>query len=572
MHKSPRESVSAVPAKANGETEHAAQVFTLRRTYWRNGYRPVPVYSRQKRPRGNGWLADALQDPPVWATRWPEDVALSTGLATRTLTGIDVDILVQAVTDRIVWETEQMLGTTPLVRIGLAPKILLGFRCEEDPFRKLSTGAFVMPDGSEAKVEILADGQQFVADGIHPDTGQPYLWPAGSPETVPLADVPPITLEQAQAVIAKARGLLLANGGVEKQPRQQQATAAGADSFFAAVNAAALGNLATWVRQLFPKAVYQRGTGSWRVTAKDRGRPDLEEDISFHPAGAQDFGREHGLSPIDAVIEFGGSADAVAAAHWLCEQLAIEPTTLGWYERDNAYLPELESPPHPGSNTPDTDDWPEPVDFMAAQLGAPILKEHHIPPSLWPFISDNAERMGVATSSVALCAIVSASAAINEEWKLQPKRNDWDWTEAARLWGAIVGPPSVLKSPIIALTTKPIEMLDIKAMEEWNAQQIAHAAWKEAGGETVPEPKTPPRDRFLVESATIEALQEVLRDDAGGKLRAPLGKVLVRQDELEEFLANMDKYSTNNKGNDRGAWLRGGGQRVRARLEGSSRN
>ena len=154
-----------------------------------------------------------------------------------------------------------MLGTTPLVRIGRAPKTLLGFRCEEDPFRKLSTGTFVMPDGSEAKVEILADGQQFVADGIHPDTGQPYLWPAGSPETVPLADVPPITLEQAQAVVAKARELIIANGGVEKsrQPRQQQATAAGADSFFAAVNAAALGNLAAWVRQLFPKAVYQPG-------------------------------------------------------------------------------------------------------------------------------------------------------------------------------------------------------------------------------------------------------------------------------------------------------------------------
>ena len=139
-------------------------------------------------------------------------------------------MLIQAVVDRIVWETEQMLGTTPLVRIGRAPKTLLGFRCEKDPFRKLSTGTFVMPDGSEAKVEILADGQQFVADGIHPDTGQPYLWPAGSPETVPLAEVPPITLEQAQALIATARKLLIANGGVEKPPRQQQqqqTTAAG---------------------------------------------------------------------------------------------------------------------------------------------------------------------------------------------------------------------------------------------------------------------------------------------------------------------------------------------------------
>jgi hypothetical protein len=219
-----------------------------------------------------------------------------------------------------------------------------------------------------------------------------------------------------------------------------------------------------------------------------------------------------------------------------------------------------EPPPHPGTHDDKPDEWPEPVDFMAAQLGAPILKERHVPPSLWPFISDNAERMGVATSSVALTAIVSTSAAMNEEWKIQPKRNDWDWTEAARLWGALVGPPSILKSPVIALASRPIEMLDIKAMEEWNAEQAAHAeahaAWKEAGDETEPEPKMPPRDRYLVESATIEALQEVLRDDAAGKLRAPLGKVLVRQDELEEFLANTDKYSTNGKGNDRGAWLR----------------
>ena len=231
-------------------------------------------------------------------------------------------------------------------------------------------------------------------------------------------------------------------------------------------------------------------------------------------------------------------------------------------QRGNGHAGNGAAAPQPGGEgepppeAPPVDDWPEPVDFMAAQLGAPVLKEHHVPPSLWPFISDNAERMGVATSSIALCAIVACSAAINEEWKIQPKRNDWDWTEEARLWAAILGAPSVLKSPVIALATKPIELLDIKAMERWNTEQAAHAAWKEAGDETVPEPKTPPRDRFLVESATIEALQEVLRDDAGGKLRAPLGKVLVRQDELEEFLANMDKYSTNNKGTDRGAWLR----------------
>ena len=130
---------------------------------------------------------------------------------------------------------------------------------------------------------------------------------------------------------------------------------------------------------MFPKAVYQRGTGSWRVTAKDRGRPDLEEDISFHPGGVQDFGLEHGLSPIDAVIEFGGAADAVAAAHWLCERLGIEPATLGWNDGatpDNAQVP----PPHPGTTADDA---------QAEGSGAPELHRASdwdariIPPQRW---------------------------------------------------------------------------------------------------------------------------------------------------------------------------------------------
>ena len=559
-----REPAPRTPDDLNDEEDEtdAAQVFALRQTYWRNGYRPVPVYSRQKRPRGNGWLADALQDPPLWATRWPEIVALSTGLATGPLAGFDVDVLIQAVVDRIVWETEQMLGTTPLVRIGRAPKTLLGFRCEHDPFRKLSTGTFIMPDGTEAKVEMLADGQQFVADGIHPDTGQPYLWPAGSPETVPLANVPPITFEQAQALVAKARELIIANGGVEKKPpppRQQQSTAAGADSFFAAVNAAALGNLAAWVRTLFPRATYQLGTGAWRVASKDRGRPDLEEDISLHPGGIQDFGCEQGLSPIDAVIQFGGAADAVAAAHWLCERLGIQPAALGWEQRDTP----RPSQPHP-SPAPDdeTNYWPEPVDILAdSDTGAPILTADHVPPSLWPFIHDTAERMGVATSSVALAAVVSCSAVISEEWHIQPKQNDYLWTEQARLWGAIVGPPSIMKSPVIKAATEPVAKLDRDARKTWAdaiaVYKVSLKAWKALKDTTEPEPQPPRKARHIVESVTIEALQEVLRDDPDGRMTAPLGKVLCRQDELSGFLAGMDRYSTGGKGGtaEQAAWL-----------------
>ena len=60
-------------------------------------------------------------------------------------------------------------------------------------------------------VEILANGQYFVAEGIHPVTKQKYTWHDGSPETVHAKELLLITEEQAQKVVAwfeeKARSL-----------------------------------------------------------------------------------------------------------------------------------------------------------------------------------------------------------------------------------------------------------------------------------------------------------------------------------------------------------------------------
>jgi hypothetical protein len=559
------------------EPRSADEVFELRKAYNRNGYRPVPVYSRQKRPRGNNWLADAMRDPPLWATRQPEDVALSTGLATGNIAAADVDIRLQGVVDRMVWEIEQVVGPTPLLRIGLAPKTLLGFRCE-NPFKKLSTDTFIMPDGSEAKVEFLADGQQFVADGIHPDTGLPYVWPNGSPETVPLVDVPAITLAQAQDIIDRARALIIANGGILKQkPRPERPPLKGSDpdrdSFFGAVNEAALHSLTAWVKAVFPRAVYQQGTGAWRVASKDRGRPDLEEDISLHVDGIQDFGLERGLTPIDVVIAHGGAGDAVAAAHWLCERLGIDPASLGWHpgptratlrsENQDRRPPEQQRTPTPDrepSPGPRPQLWPEPVDcFAGPDTLPPQLTEDEVPQAIWPFVADTARRMGVATSSVALGAIVSLSSAVSDEWRLQPKRRDYLWTENARLWGAIVGPPSILKTPIIRACTHPLEHMEMQAHKAWELEMERYlqeqAAAKEAGDKKRPGPP-PRRERRVVESITIEAFQEVLRSDAKAALNAPARKVLCRQDELGEFLANFDRYSNGRAGGDRGAYLR----------------
>ena len=79
------------------------------------------------------------------------------------------------------------LGQTPAIRIGRAPKRLLVYRAAE-PF-----AGFKYPP-----VEVLGLGQQFVAYGRHPDTGEPYQWPVETLADLAPEELPAITEAQAR--------------------------------------------------------------------------------------------------------------------------------------------------------------------------------------------------------------------------------------------------------------------------------------------------------------------------------------------------------------------------------------
>ena len=183
-----------------------------------------------------------------------------------------------------------------------------------------------------------------------------------------------------------------------------------------------------------------------------------------------------------------------------------------------------------------------------------------MPEPLWPFIVDTAMRMGVDSSGVALAALVSCSSVISDTFEVQPKRNDYTWTEQARLWGAIVGEPSILKTPVISACTKPVVKLEAEARRVHAEKMKVYRAECEAAKACKPPQPFPPRprlDRFMVENATPEALSEVLRDDEEAKFRAPLRKVLCRHDEMSEFFAGLDRYKAGGKGgSERGTYLR----------------
>jgi hypothetical protein len=130
----------------------------------------------------------------IWGN-WPE---AGIGIAAGRVIGIDIDVLgSHAVAMEIEALAKRMLGDTPAVRIGHAPKRLLVYRAVQ-PF-----SGFKYPP-----IEVLGVGQQFIAYGIHPDTGEPYNWPVSTLADLSPDDLPGITEAQAREFAKEAYRLI----------------------------------------------------------------------------------------------------------------------------------------------------------------------------------------------------------------------------------------------------------------------------------------------------------------------------------------------------------------------------
>ena len=143
--------------------------------YFTLGYEPIPVLSGRKRPTLDCWQDVGLDLNTInaWADARPGE--LSTGIRTRFTPAFDIDIHDASMADQIQQVLLNLLPQgTVLKRTGLAPKRLIPCRCTT-PFDKISI-YFRSPDNVIHGIEVLCDGQQFVAEGIHETTQQPYRW------------------------------------------------------------------------------------------------------------------------------------------------------------------------------------------------------------------------------------------------------------------------------------------------------------------------------------------------------------------------------------------------------------
>lgn len=142
--------------------------------------------------RGFDWIAHEPDASDF--ERWH---AMGAGVGIRTgqrLMAIDADTTDPDLADAIQAIVERYAGPDVPIRIGRAPKALYLVRTTEDlPYQRIEFGP-ASGAHRQYRVELLTEGRQFVAAGVHPATGKPYHWrrpimqAANLPELTP-ADV-----------------------------------------------------------------------------------------------------------------------------------------------------------------------------------------------------------------------------------------------------------------------------------------------------------------------------------------------------------------------------------------------
>lgn len=176
-----------------------------------NGYAIVPIAVGKKAPGFDNWSKSKSSKPQL--AEWIESghKRSGVGVLTKDTPGVDLDIRDTTIALEAEAKAREIFGDAPL-RIGMAPKRLLVYRTDT-PFRKMRSNRYIDEWNDIHQIEILCDGQQFVAYHTHPDTGRPYLWPdekigedgetinAGGPLTIPAHMLPAITEEQCRELI-----------------------------------------------------------------------------------------------------------------------------------------------------------------------------------------------------------------------------------------------------------------------------------------------------------------------------------------------------------------------------------
>jgi len=501
-------------------------------TYCARGWAIAAIPPGTKGPRTPGWnkpggyVTDPEHARVLWSKKPGWGVGLVHGPSGTCALDIDDVEATRHVFAELGWDYDTLLDGAPRLR-GNPERDKALFRVPkgvELALHKLTWPPRPeTPEGKPATLFELRAGpvQDVLPPSGHPGTHRPYEW-TRKPEGA-LPELPASLLdlwqhwEEAEPVLKALcpwapppeRSALEVLVEQEDRRRRQEAGGGGGDVIGAF-------NRAHTVEELLEAHGYVRrgGPGRYLSPTSSSGLPGVRildsgkvySDHASDPlAQVGDDGRHHAHTAFSIYCHLDHGGDVHAAVRAAAAELGIEASS--------------------GTSDPPPEPWPDPKTLPPPLAPVSPFDYDLLPEALRPWVRDVAERMQCPPEFPAAAAVVVLSALLGRRCAIRPKEHD-DWTVVPNLWGAIVGRPSLLKSPALKEAMAPLYRWEAEAKGKHDKQ----------------------RTRYEEEKAAAEteasAAKSVLRSLAKKELTPPEDTPTVKQEDTEKEKQEREKHIT----------------------------
>ena len=212
-------------------------------------------------------------------------------------------------------------------------------------------------------------------------------------------------------------------------------------------------------------------------------------------------------------------------------------------------------------------EWPDidPGLIEAPRSDVPEFPDYVFPPKWREWIGATAEGAGAPVDYVGMGLLGNVAGVTGCGVFVEATSS---WREPVVVWSAIIGAPSMHKSPALTEARRLIDKVESDARKDdadrrrkietkIEAAKLAEERWRDEVAEAAKTEKPPPlkpaaadiveafvATQMIVEDTTVESLVDVVRGNPRG--------VILWRDELSGWLQNFSRYSG---GNDRAFWL-----------------
>lgn len=164
------------------------------------GFEIIPIVPNKKNPSIENWREMEITEELVkeWVKKRPGH---GVGIRGSSCPALDIDINHPEASKEMQAFIDDLIGRGP-IRRGLGDKVLLPVEC--DIKRKQKSAIYDDGNGNLFAIELLTDGQQWVAHGFHEGAGRDYIWERGDLRTAAvLGDLPVLTADVLTQIFTK---------------------------------------------------------------------------------------------------------------------------------------------------------------------------------------------------------------------------------------------------------------------------------------------------------------------------------------------------------------------------------